>query len=89
MPHHEPKIVETASVFMQRVKLLRRLASTAQAKPKPKPQVKEYALLAQGRHCLAHSTFAATGKELVTDTPRRAGGTDKGAQPVEHLLAAL
>jgi uncharacterized OsmC-like protein len=53
------------------------------------PKVKEYSLVAEGRRCLVRSTFPATGKELITDTPKITGGTDSGAQPVEHLLAAL
>jgi uncharacterized OsmC-like protein len=59
----------------------RRLVTTA--------KIKEYSLKAEGRQCLARSTFAGTGKELITDTPKFAGGTNIGAQPVEHLLAAL
>lgn len=50
---------------------------------------KEYAVSTRGANCCARSTFPLTGKEVVTDTPRSSGGLDAGAQPVEHLLAAL
>lgn len=80
---------------MRRIRLFfpaqrrRRHATTAAVARAAGAKVKEYALRSSGCNCLARSSFPATKKVVMTDTPKTAGGTNAGAQPVEHLLAAL
>ena len=50
---------------------------------------KTYVLSAEGKGTLVTSWTTLTGHSIFTDLPKFMGGSDRYAQPVEHLLAAL
>ena len=51
--------------------------------------LKTYALVGESRGAAACSVRTDTGHTIDTDLPRKLGGRDEAAQPVELLLAAL
>jgi uncharacterized OsmC-like protein len=52
-------------------------------------KTKTYALSAEGKGTLVTSRTTLTGHSILADLPKLMGGSDRYAQPVEHLLAAL
>ena len=50
---------------------------------------KHYHLSGTGKRSQCELTSKESGFELITDTPKKMGGQNKGPQPVEMLLASL